>query len=559
MPVPLTAEAPRALLDSLLLGAPVGLAFVDREFRYRWVNHELAAIDGSTAEELLGRTVAERVPSLWPMLEPMYRRALSGEPVVHQEVEGVHSDALPGVRQWDVSFFPVRDGDAITGVGLMVYDITERKTTQAALAIRNDLYAMLSRTSQSVCQCHSADALFRDLCTIAVDSGRFTFAWVGVPDSGVLRVVARAGEDSGYMDGLVIPLDEHDPRSQGPTGRAARTGEAVVVNDFHASAITRHWHERARRVGFASSAAFPIMERGKVAAVLTLYAPAAGFFTDDLRATLDEITPTASFALDALALEAERRQDELERRRRESQASQTQKMEALGRLAGGIAHDFNNLLAAINGFSELALEEVAGDSSIAESLIEIRKAGEQGAMLTRQLLAFSRKQEMVAREVSVNDVVRDTANLLGRLLGRQVQLDTRLQSSAGTVLLDPGQLTQVLVNLAVNARDAMPNGGTLCIETSARRVERGSDAARDGLSPGDYVRLSVSDTGTGMDETTRSRLFEPFFTTKADGQGTGLGLATVHGIVEQMRGAITVRSVVGEGTTFIVMLPRMPD
>jgi PAS domain S-box-containing protein len=557
MPDSLTAGASRALLDTLLGNAPVGMGFLDRQLRYVWVNNALAAIDGRQRESLIGMTVAERVPLLWPTVEPLYRRALQGEPVVDHEVEGARSASLSGVRQWQVSYFPTFDGGAVSGLGIIVHDVTARKEAEAALSIRNDLYEMLALTGQSVCRCRSREALFQDLCAIAVNSGHFKCAWVGVPDRDWLRPVARAGDDAGYLAHLHISLDEKDPRSHGPTGRCARTGQAIVVNDFQASNMTQLWHDRARAAGFESSAAFPIMESGKIAAVLTLYAPTAGFFTDGLCATLDEITPTASFALDAIALEEERQREESERRRLEVQNSAMQKMEALGQLASGVAHDFNNLLMAINGFSEIAIEEVPPDSPVAESLAEIRKAGEQGTLLTRQLLAFSRKQEVRAREIAINDVVRDTANLLRRLIGRGVALDTQLEHDAGLALIDPGQLAQVLINLAVNARDAMPNGGTLRVATSHVRINPEDTRFSAHMSVGDYIQLSVSDTGVGMEDEVRSRIFEPLFTTKAEGNGTGLGLATVASIVQQMNGHITVHSARGEGTTFRIALPRL--
>jgi PAS domain S-box-containing protein len=538
----------RALLDTLLSKAPVGLAFVDREFRYVWVNDALLDIDTARGTPTIGRTVAEKVPALWSALAPLYRRALAGESLVNQEVSGPISDDSPEIRHWLVSYYPVRQEQEVIGVGVIVHDISERTATEHALAVRNDLYAMLSRTNRAVSQCRSADELFAELCTIAVTIGRFRYAWIGVPENGRIRAVAGAGDHGGYMDALEISLDEHDPRGQGPTGRAARTGEFVVVNDFMASPMTSPWHARARAVGFAASAAFPLKERGVVVAVMTMYAATPHFFTDELVATLGEITPSVSFALDAFV-------QERERARREQQALQSYKMEALGRLAGGVAHDFNNLLTIINGYSDLLLEGASVDHPDKSALEEIRRAGEHASVLTRQLLTFSRQQAVETRDVALNDVVQETSSMLARLLGKRVELHTTMGDDLGTVKADVGQLSQVLINLAVNARDAMPNGGSLWISTDLVQLPDLSLHDLEMAAPGSYSRLTVRDSGTGIDSATKARIFEPFFTTKALGKGTGLGLSTVHGIVTQLEGYITLTSEVGVGTSFHVYLP----
>jgi PAS domain S-box-containing protein len=678
----------RALLDTLLMHAPVGLAFVNRELRYVWLNDALAANTGLPAADMVGRRVADMVPGLWPQLQAPYALALNGTSVSNVRIHGTVSAARPDQRVWLVSHYPVRRGADIIGVGVMVHDITDHTRVERALRVRTDLYAMLSRTNRAVSRCHSTEELFAELCTIAVDVGRFRFAWIGVPMGDRLVVAARAGEDRGYLDELVISLDPADPRSQGPTGRAARLGETIVVNDFMSATLTALWHDRATRSGFAASAAFPLFEGGKVVAVLTLYAATPDFFTDDLVTTLGEITPSVSFALDAMVQERERRlrenelrlrdraiaaltqgiviadatraerpivyaspgflaltgyaehevlgrscrflqgrdtdaatvaqlrdaldrgvpctvqllnyrkdgtafwnslavspvfdeagalthfvgiqTDVTDRRRADAAAVQSQKMEALGRLAGGVAHDFNNLLTVITGYSDLAMLELAPADPRRESLEEIRKASEHASQLTRQLLTFSRQQPFHPRLVNLNDVVQDTVAMLRRLLGSDITLHCTLGDDTGLVRADPSQLTQLLLNIAVNARDAMPDGGELFIDTLRQREadidSSGPDSSDPSLpdttdtppvAPDGYAVLRVRDTGSGMDDATLARVFEPFFTTKGVGKGTGLGLATVHGIVTQLHGRIRVTSDVGRGTTFTVMLPSV--
>jgi PAS domain S-box-containing protein len=250
--------------------------------------------------------------------------------------------------------------------------------------------------------------------------------------------------------------------------------------------------------------------------------------------------------------------DVTEQRLLEAQLRQAQKLEAVGQLAGGIAHDFNNLLTAIASNVELALDALPAEHFVREDLAEIKQAAARAASLTRQLLAFSRKQVLRPRVLSVNEVVTSTERLLRRVLDESVVLVTDLAPALGMVCADPIQLEQVLVNLAVNARDAMPTGGTLIIRTA--NVDVSPDGSRDvGVPAGSYVRLEIQDTGIGMDDATQARIFEPFFSTKEPGKGTGLGLATVYGIVQQSGGFIRVKSALQRGSTFVIHLPRAAE
>lgn len=246
-------------------------------------------------------------------------------------------------------------------------------------------------------------------------------------------------------------------------------------------------------------------------------------------------------------------------REREEQLRQAQKMEAVGRLAGGVAHDFNNVLTAIFGYTDLLLDQIRPDDPRRSDVEEIRRAADRAATLTRQLLAFSRKQVMQPRVLDLNDVITSIRKLLARLVGEDVSVEIETDASLVRVRADPGQVEQVLMNLAANARDAMPEGGTLAIRTRSAHVQ-GPTAGRPGLLPGSYAVVDVTDSGVGMPASVTARIFEPFFTTKELGKGTGLGLATVYGIVKQTGGGIYVESEEGKGTTFIVYLPEaLPD
>ncbi|HEY3974443.1 MAG TPA: PAS domain S-box protein [Candidatus Sulfotelmatobacter sp.] len=250
-------------------------------------------------------------------------------------------------------------------------------------------------------------------------------------------------------------------------------------------------------------------------------------------------------------------EDVTDRRVLEDQFRQAQKMEAVGRLAGGVAHDFNNLLMVISGYAEVMLAALEPEHLLREKAEAIQQAADRATTLTRQLLAFSRKQLLELKVVDVNAIVQDMERLLRPLIGETVEFSTCLARDAAHTRADAGQLEQVLMNLVVNAKDAMPNGGTLSLETLNIVVEETHRRGQTFIRPGDYVMLAVTDTGTGMDKETQSRIFEPFFTTKEKGKGTGLGLSTVYGIVKQSGGYVLVQSEEGRGTTFQIYLPRV--
>jgi two-component system, cell cycle sensor histidine kinase and response regulator CckA len=278
-----------------------------------------------------------------------------------------------------------------------------------------------------------------------------------------------------------------------------------------------------------------------------------------MKRKLARLAPAIERELREATTRAARRTAEAALRHSEDQLRQAQKLEAVARLAAGVAHDFNNILTAISGHSALLLRQLDAGDAKRKHAEQIEKCAYLAAALTRQLLTFSRKQVIEPRVLKLNDAIQNIQRMLKRLIGEDIEFDTILDPAAGSIKADPGQLEQVIMNLAVNARDAMPDGGKIIATTARLTLDELAWKPVPGLKPGPYVMLAISDTGTGMTDEVKAHLFEPFFTTKPPGKGTGLGLATCFGIVKQSSGHIEVESKLGQGTTFRLYFPRVQD
>lgn len=322
------------------------------------------------------------------------------------------------------------------------------------------------------------------------------------------------------------------------------TREEVLTMNFADVVVPEHLEEARQMLSMKPAGGLP-----------TIYE--LDILTKDRRRLTLEVNTRTIYENDTVVGMQGVARDVTERKLLEQQLRQSQKMESVGRLAGGIAHDFNNLLTVINGYSDLVITEFNEGDPIAQKVEEIRKAGRRASALTYQLLAFSRKQILQPKRVNINTIVTEIGKMLQRVIGEDVQLTTLLNPRIGVVKADPDQISQVIMNLAINARDAMPQGGELTIETANVRLDQQYVSRHVGAHVGIYVMLALRDTGCGMDADTQRHIFEPFFTTKESGRGTGLGLATVYGIIKQSLGYIEVESEVGLGTTFKIYLPLL--
>jgi PAS domain S-box-containing protein len=495
------ASESQTLLRAVTDGTSDAIYVKDRQGRYLLLNPALARFVGKTVAEVIGKDDT----FLFPPQEA--RNVIHGDAI---------SMAAPGPRTYEeyvtggsgepLVFFatkgPLRDKSGrVIGLFGIARDITERKQVERALRNSED---------------------------------KFSKAFKACPEGITIASMA----DGKYIEANDIFLEAtgfHRDEVIGHT--SVELGIWVDPNE------RKRFLETLRKYGFLRG--FETQHRMRSGEV-------RDFLLSSEVIELDRVQCSFSFMLDV----TERKRAEAEKARVEAQLQQAQKMESVGRLAGGVAHDFNNTLGAILGHVEMAIDQVDPKLPIHADLEEIRKVTHRSADLTRQLLAFARKQTVAPKVLDLNQALTGTLKMLKRLLGEEIDLSVRAGRDLWLVKADPSQIDQVLANLCVNARDAITGVGRLIIETENRVVDRDYAAAHPGVAPGEYVELTVADNGCGMDPETQSHIFEPFFTTKGVGKGTGLGLATVYGAVKQNGGFIEFFSQPGQGTTFTIYLPR---
>jgi two-component system, cell cycle sensor histidine kinase and response regulator CckA len=494
-----------AQLNAFFDSSPAGMALLGTDLRFLRVNEPLARINGPKVEEHLGRTIDEVLPALSPTLKPMFEKIITnGESFLNLEVTGEVPGAPGETRHWLVSYFPVKDQQGkATAAGGVVIDITETKRMEDALLKERDFVeALLENLAEGIVACDA--------------NGRLTrFNRASEKIHGLEAEAVPPERWAEHYDIYLSDQTTHPSMEEVPLFRALQ-GEHVKDAEFMVM-------PKCGEPRFVSVSGGPIVdsEGQRLGAVIAM-------------------------------------RDITEHKRLEEQLLQSQKLEAIGRLAGGVAHDFNNIMGVIQGYAEL-LQERLPNGETAKHVAAIRNATGRATALTRQLLAFSRRQMLQPKVVSLNQVAMEVSHMLQRLIGENIEVVLKTAPDLGMVNVDAIQIEQVLINLAVNARDAMPKGGRLVIATSNTELDSEYARTHAAVEPGEYVMISVTDNGVGMNAETLSHVFEPFFTTKSLGKGTGLGLSIVYGIVRQSGGHIWAYSEPGKGTTFQICLPRVAN
>ncbi|MEN3330829.1 MAG: hypothetical protein V7641_194 [Blastocatellia bacterium] len=514
------------------------------------MNQAAQRLAGQRYEHCLGQPLTDLSSSvLWVVTDWLAAHAIK-----RRRAQSCEVYEEPSGRWWEVTASQFSDSVIGERVIAVLRDSTQHKKAEEAVrnaerraaADHEKLLDRLGNLAQRFGSVRDLREIYQALRDFAFASTPANSICISLVDNGIRKAdyACCDGQELDVADTPGITLGATSPHA-----RALASGQVVLTDDF-LKAYTGH---KMVHLGFdidprmpRSALVAPMSVMGRVVGSVEIQAMEVAAFNHTHATAMRMAANLTAVAIEnARLFERERQRDE--------QLRQAQKMEAVGRLAGGVAHDFNNLLTAIIGYAQLTQARLEPASTLRNDITEIIKAGQRAAALTGQLLAFSRKQVIQPKVIDLNALIADVQNLLGRLIGEDIELLAQPDTELGRIKADPGQIEQVVMNLAINARDAMPTGGRLTIATGNVTLAEGGP----NTPAGDYCMLAVSDTGCGMDRQTLSHIFEPFFTTKEQGKGTGLGLSTVYGIISQSGGSIQVESDPGRGTTFKVYLPRV--
>ncbi len=425
--------------------------------------------------------------------------------------------------------------------------------SEKTVAQMNRAYKVLSDCDYVLIRASDEIAMLQDVCKIVVESGDYRLAWVGLTaeydEAKAVSPVAHWGYEEGYLEGLNITWADTG-LGRGPTGISIRTGKPHALQNIKTDPDYAPWRAEAEKRGYASSVSLPMLVEGRAIGALNIYSHESDAFYEEEISLLMKLADNLTYGISVMRLKSEHKQSEDKVVTLVQQLNQVQKMEAIGTLAGGIAHDFNNLLQAILGYTDMARIKAEGMQGIRANLDEVLKAGDRAKELVQQILSFSRQSGVEIQSVEITPIIKEALKLLRSSMPANIEIRKNINAKSYLIEADPSQIHQIIMNLCANAYHAMKEeGGILEVSLYCAEITESDYMQKLDLEPGHYVKLSVSDTGHGMDKGTLGRIFEPYFTTKKKDDGTGLGLSVVHGIVKSCKGYITAYSEPGQGTT----------
>ncbi|MFH1139074.1 MAG: ATP-binding protein [Pseudomonadota bacterium] len=493
-----------------------------------------AGVSGRMAEVLTGKTV-----DLNDVFTP--------------EFSGGHSGFM------NLRAVPMFDADRVSGGILIREDVTSRHKNEQELIRLNRTLETVSLCQQALVRATGERVMLQEVCRALVDKGQYHLAWVGLAQSGPEKLVlnvAHAGFEPNYLERQKVTWAD-DEFGRGAAGRAIRTGRPIYLEDLADAPDFSPWRSEALKRGLLSKVALPLVIDGVVIGALNIYKGKPGSFDPEEIGLLTKLAENLAYGMRARRMQAERARAREEQTKLESQLRQAQKMEAIGTLAGGIAHDFNNILGAMMGYTQLAMFDTPSDGKARNYLEQVMTAGSRASELVSQILTFSRQTESEKKPINLGPIVKEALKLLRASIPSTIEIRQDIANDAGITRADPTQIHQVLMNLCTNAAQAIGDkGGVISASLGEVAIDHVPASQFSNLTPGSWVRLKVEDDGGGIDPVLRDRVFEPYFTTKAAGEGTGLGLAAVHGIVKSHQGDIILDSEPGRGTSFSIFLPR---
>ncbi|MCF8038289.1 MAG: transporter substrate-binding domain-containing protein [Desulfohalobiaceae bacterium] len=531
---------------AMIACSPVALYTIDPEGKVLSWNASAERIFGWSAGEVIGRPLPIVPPDKQEEFRTLRQSVIKGDGFYGKELMRLKKDG----RQVPISLSvaPVKnDRGEIVGILSAAEDITERRQAQLHIEHLNQVLRAIRDINQLIVRERDRDTLIREGCRLLVANRGYPSAMIVLTDKEDRPIAWAMEGPAAVSNGLTTMLEQGELP---PCCVHAREQNDMLLVDDRSAVCSSC--PLAVFCAESQSLCAPLIHGTETFGYVAAAAEKQLIVDEEERSLFREMAGDFAYALSVMKIEAERGKLQF-------QLLQAQKMESVGRLAGGVAHDYNNMLGVISGYAELALVKIAPDDPLQADLQEILSAARRSADITRQLLAFARQQTIDPRVLDLNETVESMLKMLRRLIGEDIDLSWEPGPGLWSVKMDPSQLDQILANLCVNARDAISDVGKITIETDNIHLDEAYCADHAGFIPGDFVRLAVSDDGRGMDKETLDYIFEPFFTTKDLGQGTGLGLATVYGIVKQNHGFINVYSEPGQGTTFRIYLPRYAE